>query len=173
MDDRERLARIERIYMVGRSILGGVLAAMLLASCIHPPTAAVCTPAAVDTVSVSGDTITTITGLRFIEDSAGTGPALAWCNAVAVLFTAYLADGTPFDSTRDFDRPLRFAPGLGGLIDGFEQGVVGMRTYGARRLIIPPALGYGAEPVRNNAGTIIVPGNSTLVFDVEVLGIGP
>lgn len=152
-------------------VQAGVLAAMLLAACIDPPTAAVCTPAAVDTASVSGDTITTSAGLRFIDDSLGTGAALPWCTTVAVLYTAYLMDGTPFDST-DIDRPLRFAPGLGDLIDGFEQGVVGMRTGGTRRLIIPPELGYGSEPVRDNDGTIIVPGNSTLVFDVEVLGIG-
>ena len=47
-----------------------------------------------------------------------------------------------------------------------------MRTGGMRRLIIPPALGYGSEPLRDNTGTIIVPGNSTVVFDVEILSIG-
>jgi len=152
-------------------VQASALAAMLLAGCIDPPTAAVCTPGTFDTASVSGDTITTSTGLRFIDDSLGAGAALPWCATVAVLFKAYLLDGTPFDST-DIDRPLRFAPGLGDLIDGFEQGVIGMRRTGARRLIIPPELGYGSEPVRDNAGTVIVPGNSTLVFDVEVLGIG-
>ena len=74
-------------------------------------------------------------------------------------------------SRRDIGRPLVFTPGLGALIDGFEQGVIGMRTCGTRRLIIPPNLGFGAEPLRNQAGEIIVPGNSTVVYDVELLEI--
>jgi FKBP-type peptidyl-prolyl cis-trans isomerase len=90
---------------------------------------------------------------------------------VAVHYTAYLLDGTKFDSSLDIDRPLRFTPGYRELIDGFEQGVVGMRTGGTRRLIIPPRLAYGDEPVRDGSGAIIVPANSTLVFDVEMLAI--
>jgi len=157
----------------GGTVLGGAVVAALLAGCVDAPVAATCTPAAVDTASVSGDTITTISGLRFVGGAAGGGVALGWCTSVAVHYTGYLLDGTKFDSSRDIDRPLVFTPGLGSLIDGFEQGVIGMRVGGTRRLIIPPALGYGSEPVRDNTGAVIVPGNSTLVFDVEVLGIGP
>jgi FKBP-type peptidyl-prolyl cis-trans isomerase len=120
---------------------------------------------------VSGDTITTTTGLRFIEVAAGGGPALPWCKSVSVDYDAFLLDGTKFDSSRDLGVPLNFVPGVGDLIDGFEQGVIGMRATGKRRLIIPPELGYGSEPVRNGSGTIIVPANSTLVFDVELLVI--
>jgi FKBP-type peptidyl-prolyl cis-trans isomerase len=167
--------------MVGRSalrqggtVLGGAVAAALLAGCIDPPGPTPCTPMVVDTASVSGDTITTTSGLRFVDGAPGAGDAvLVWCRAAAVHFTAYLLDGTRFDSSRDIDRPLVFTPGQGLLIDGFEQGVIGMRIGGTRRLIIPPALGYGAEPVRDNTGAIIVPANSTLVFDIELLGLGP
>lgn len=143
----------------------------LLCGCIREPTAESCTPVPFDQASVSGDTIITTTGLRYIEGAAGGGAAAQWCTNVGVHYTAYLLDGTKFDSSRDIDRPLVFTPGHGALIDGFEQGVIGMRAGGTRRLIIPPALGYGAEPVRNGAGDIIVPANSTLVFDIEVLGI--
>ncbi|TMQ03117.1 MAG: FKBP-type peptidyl-prolyl cis-trans isomerase [Deltaproteobacteria bacterium] len=61
---------------------------------------------------------------------------------------------------------------MGDLIDGFEQGVIGMQTTGKRRLIIPPTLGYGSQPVRDQNGTIIVPANSTVVFDIQVIAIG-
>jgi peptidylprolyl isomerase len=167
--------------MVGRSalrqggrVLGSAVVAALLAGCIDPPGPTPCTPVAVDTASVSGDTITTTSGLRFVEGAAGAGDTvLTWCRTAVVHFTAYLLDGTKFDSSRDIDRPLVLTPGEGLLIDGFEQGVIGMRIGGTRRLIIPPYLGYGAEPVRDASGTVIVPANSTLVYDIELLGMGP
>lgn len=144
-----------------------------IAGCLEPLSGLPCTPGQFQQASTSGDTITTTTGLRYIDGALGAGDPLTWCHATAVHYTAYLLDGTKFDSSRDIDRPLQFTPGQRSLIDGFEQGVIGMRTGGTRRLIIPPALGYGSEPLRNDAGEIIVPGNSTLVFDVEMLGIAP
>ena len=144
----------------------------LPAACFHSLTAPQCTAVDFSQASVSGDTITTTTGLRYIEGATGVGNALPWCRSLAVHYTGYLLDGTKFDSSRDIGRPLIFTPGLGAVIDGFEQGVIGMHACGARRLIIPPTLGFGAEPRRNEAGEIIVPANSTVVFDVEVLEIG-
>jgi peptidylprolyl isomerase len=119
-----------------------------------------------------GDTILTSRGLRFIDQTTGTGAPLGWCTSISVDYDAYLLDGTKFDSSRDLGIPLRFVPGVGDLIDGFEQGVIGMQVTGKRRLIIPPELGYGSQVVRDGAGNIIVPANSTLVFDVELLVIG-
>ena len=144
----------------------------LPAACFHALTAPQCTAVDFTQASVSADTITTTTALRYIEGTAGMGNALPWCRSLAVHYTGYLLDGTKFDSSRDIGRPLVFTPGLGVLIDGFEQGVIGMRTCGTRRLIIPPNLGFGAEPLRNQAGEIIVPGNSTVVYEVEMLEIG-
>jgi peptidylprolyl isomerase len=141
------------------------------AGCITAPEAAQCAATPFDVTGVSGDTVTTTTGLQYIEGAAGTGGALPWCRTVAVHYTGYLLDGTKFDSSRDIDRPLVFTPGLGTAIAGFEQGVIGMHTCGTRRLVIPPDLGYGAEPRRNAAGEIIIPASSTLIFDVEVLEI--
>ncbi|HEY7684979.1 MAG TPA: FKBP-type peptidyl-prolyl cis-trans isomerase [Gemmatimonadales bacterium] len=158
----------------GRTVLGGVVAVALLAGCVDPPGPTPCTPVAFDTAAVNGDTITTTTGLRFVEGTPGAGDTiLVSCHAAIVHYTAYLLDGTKFDSSHDTDTPLVFTPGGGLLIDGFEQGVIGMRIGGTRRLIIPPDLGYGTEPVRDANGTIIIPANSTLVFDVELLGIVP
>lgn len=157
----------------GGSILLGTVAAALLAGCVDPIGPAPCTPLAFDTASVSADTITMTSGLRFVEGDTGAGiAALVSCQAAIVHYTAYLLDGTKFDSSRDIDRALVFTPGQGELIDGFEQGVIGMRIGGTRRLIIPPDLGYGSEPLRDASGNIIVPANSTLVFDIELLGMG-
>lgn len=153
---------------------GAVLSlwAGLLAGCVNAPEAPQCAARPFEIASASGDTVTTTTGLRYVDGAPGTGAPLAWCRTVIVHYTGYLLDGTEFDSSRDIDRPLVFTPGLGAVIDGFEQGVIGMHACGTRRLIIPPDLGYGAEPRRNAAGDIIVPANSTIVFDIEVLEIG-
>jgi FKBP-type peptidyl-prolyl cis-trans isomerase FkpA len=145
----------------------------LLSGCIDRISEARCESTAVQATEVRADTVVTNTGLRWIEGTPGIGTELAWCKAVAVHYDAYLLDGGKFDSSRDDGRPLLFVPGYSALIDGFEQGVVGMRTGGTRRLIVPPQLGYGSEPLRDSAGQIIIPGNSTLVFDLEVIEIAP
>lgn len=121
--------------------------------------------------SVSGDTITTTTGLRYIEGQPGSGLVEEWCRTLAIHYTGSLLDGTQIESSRDINQPIVFTPGLSALIDGLEQGVIGMRTGGTRRLIIPPELAFGSEPRRNAAGVIIVPANSTVIYDIEVLQI--
>jgi FKBP-type peptidyl-prolyl cis-trans isomerase len=130
-----------------------------------------CTPVAFTQASVSADTVTTSTGLRYIEGTVGPGVSVDWCNTVAIHYDAFLLDGTAFDTSRDTDAPLVFAPGLGDLIDGIEQGVIGVRVGGTRRLIISPALGFGSQPRRDQDGQIIIPGNSTVVYDIEVVQI--
>lgn len=152
----------------------GILLAMAVigATCTDSITAPPCTEKAFTQAPAGGDTILTSRGLRFIEVTPGTGVALDWCKLVSVHYDAFLLDSTKFDSSRDLGVPLTFVPGIGDLIDGFEQGVIGMQVTGKRRLIIPPELGYGAEPLRDGTGAIIVPANSTVVFDVELLFIG-
>ena len=147
------------------------LSTALLSGCFEKLTAPRCTAGSFSQASVSGDTITTTTGLRYIEGTTGGGVAVDWCRTVAIHYDAFLLDGTKFDSSRDSDAPLIFAPGLGGLIDGIEQGVIGMRLGGTRRLIISPALGFGSEPRRDANGQIIIPGNSTVVYDIEVVEV--
>lgn len=143
----------------------------LLVGCTQELTAPACTETALTQSSVSGDTVILITGLRYIEGTTGTGAPAEWCAVIVTHYTEYLLDGTRLDSTHDFDRPLVFTPGLGDLIEGFEQGVIGMRNGGSRRVIIPPHLGYGSEAQRNSAGEIVIPANSTLVYDIEAFNI--
>jgi FKBP-type peptidyl-prolyl cis-trans isomerase len=143
-----------------------------VAACIDPIEAPPCNRVALSQVSTSVDTITTNTGLRYIEGATGSGAPIDWCQAVAIRYDAYLSDGTKFDST-GVDAPLVFTPGVGDLIDGIEQGVIGMRIEGKRRLIISPALGFGSEPRHNEHGDLIVPPNSTVIYDIEMIQAVP
>ena len=86
---------------------------------------------------------------------------------VEVHYAGWLTDGQKFDSSVDRGQPFSFPLGGGRVIQGWDQGVVGMRIGGKRRLTIPPHLGYGAR----GAGSVIPP-NATLVFEVELLGVG-
>ena len=140
-------------------------------ACINEITAPECNSVTLTVRETLGDTVTLNTGLRLIEGTQGRGLPIAWCGAIAVHYTEYLLDGTKLESSRDTDTPLIFTPGLGDLIDGFEQGVVGMRAEGTRRLIVPPNLAYGSQERRDREGTIVVPANSTLVYDIEVLTV--
>jgi len=106
-------------------------------------------------------------GTLVIEDLViGTGATAAVDNTVSVHYVGMLTNGTVFDSSYDRGTPLPpFRLGAGQVIAGFEQGIVGMRVGGKRRLTIPPSLGYGNQAVGQ------IPPNSTLVFEVELLEI--
>jgi FKBP-type peptidyl-prolyl cis-trans isomerase len=146
----------------------------LAAGCIREPTAPPsCAVGSFTKASVQGDTITTTTGLQYIEGTAGTGNSTGWCKTLSVHYDAFLVDGTKLESTHDAGIPLIFTPGIGALIDGFEQGVMEMKAGGTRRLIVPPKLAYGSGEVKNSSGKVIVPANSTLVYDVEIVGVAP
>lgn len=146
-------------------------AAVATAGCFEKLSGPGCVAATWDVAGTNGDTVTTTRGLRYIPHDTGTGNGTAWCRTIAVNYTGYLLDGSKFDSSVDIGRPLIFTPGVGTLIDGFEQGVIGMRSCSSRRLIIPAALGFGANDVKNDSGRVIIPANSTVVFDIRMLQI--
>ena len=101
-----------------------------------------------------------------IEDlEVGTGAEAQAGQMVTVHYTGWLTDGQKFDSSKDRNDPFVVPLGQGMVIKGWDQGVVGMKVGGKRKLTIPPELGYGAR----GAGGVSPP-NATLVFEVELLG---
>ena len=109
----------------------------------------------------------TPSGLIVEDINIGEGVAAAAGQKVTVHYTGWLTNGTKFDSSKDRNDPFVFPLGGGRVIKGWDEGVQGMKVGGKRKLTIPPALGYGSR----GAGSVIPP-NATLVFEVELLGVG-
>jgi FKBP-type peptidyl-prolyl cis-trans isomerase len=105
--------------------------------------------------------------LKIEELQEGTGAAAATGQKVTVHYVGTLTNGNKFDSSRDRGKGFSFKLGAGEVIKGWDQGVVGMKVGGLRRLTIPPELAYGD---RGFPGAI--PPRSTLVFEVELLSVG-
>jgi len=100
------------------------------------------------------------------DEKVGTGSAAVAGKKVTVNYTGTLTDGTKFDSSYDHGTPFSFDLGAGEVIQGWDQGVAGMKVGGKRKLTIPSSLGYGAQGVPGR-----IPGGSTLIFEVELLNV--
>ena len=110
--------------------------------------------------------IVTPSGLTYLDQTIGTGePAVAGQTAT-VHYTGWLENGNKFDSSVDRGQPFSFPLGAGRVIKGWDEGVVGMKVGGKRKLTIPASLGYGTGGVGG-----VIPPNATLIFDVELLEI--
>ncbi len=111
----------------------------------------------------SPKTVTTPSGLQYIDVKEGTGPTPETKDTVVVHYTGTLEDGTKFDSSRDRNQLFEFTIGIGQVIKGWDEGVSTMKVGGRRILTIPAHLAYGSK----GAGAVIPP-NATLTFDVEL-----
>jgi peptidylprolyl isomerase len=117
------------------------------------------------------ETVTTPSGLKIIDTKVGGGATPKQGQTCVMHYTGWLyqngAKGAKFDSSVDRGKPFEFPLGVRRVIAGWDEGVASMKVGGKRTLIIPPALGYGARDVGNG----LIPPNSTLIFDVELLDV--
>ncbi len=107
-------------------------------------------------------------GLKYIDIVAGSGAKPGTGDTITVHYTGWLSNGTKFDSSRDRGTPATFQIGVGAVIPGWDEAVITMKVGGKRKLILPPALGYGTA-----GQPPTIPANSTLVFVVELLAAAP
>jgi FKBP-type peptidyl-prolyl cis-trans isomerase len=106
-----------------------------------------------------------ITSLQVRDDVIGTGVEAVAGKVITVHYVGTLANGQKFDSSVDRGQPFEFTLGAGQVIAGWDQGFAGMKVGGKRTLAIPASMGYGAQQVGP------IPPNSTLLFEVELLGV--
>lgn len=107
-----------------------------------------------------------MSGLQIDVIQQGEGPEAQAGQRVSVHYVGTLTDGSKFDSSRDRGKPFSFTLGEGQVIKGWDQGFRGMKVGTKAKLTIPPEMGYGARGFPP-----VIPPNSTLVFDVELLGV--
>lgn len=143
------------------------LAVLLLGACGSedaPPEDA----AAPEQVDCDTSEVTTDSGLIIQDIECGTGEEAKTGEAVTVHYVGTLADGTQFDSSRDRNEPFSFPLGAGQVIRGWDEGVVGMKPGGVRKLTIPSDLAYG------DAGRPpVIPPKATLIFEIELIESKP
>jgi FKBP-type peptidyl-prolyl cis-trans isomerase FkpA len=142
---------------VNRQIAGLFLCALMAmtTACGSSPTSASATP-----------------GYSQTDVRLGTGAEVVRGSVLTVQYTGWLFDPTKtdqkgllFETSRTGETPFTFTIGVGQVISGWDQGLIGMRALGVRRLVLPPSLAYG--PSRNGP----IPPNATLVFDIELLSV--
>jgi peptidylprolyl isomerase len=104
--------------------------------------------------------------LQVDDVKVGSGAEATPGKTVTVHYVGTLTNGSKFDSSRDRGQGFTFPLGAGRVIQGWDQGVAGMKVGGVRKLTIPPELGYGARGFPP-----VIPPNSTLVFEVELLDV--
>lgn len=118
------------------------------------------------TTASASKVVTLPSGLKYEDQKVGAGKEAKTGDVVSVHYTGTLTDGKKFDSSRDRNEPFELQLGAGMVIKGWDQGIPGMKVGGKRTLTIPANLAYGPE-----GRPPVIPPNSTLIFDVELLGV--
>ena len=108
----------------------------------------------------------TSSGLYIRDITVGTGAAATGTSTVSVYYEGFLANGGRFDSRLSPSEPISFTNGTGGVIAGWEEGIVGMKVGGTRQLVIPPSLAYGPY-----GRPPVIPQNAVLVFTVQLVSV--
>ena len=158
LNERNKLTKLSR-----SSPSGGGLTLLLWAftACTAPAAQDIEKTKFAASLGVDLTASTKVDAMYLRDTTVGTGATATAGQPVTMRYTGWLADGTQFDSNQA--AGFQFRLGAGQVIQGWDVGVTGMQVGGARQLIIPPSMGYGAE------GTSGIPGNSILVFNVTML----
>jgi peptidylprolyl isomerase len=119
-----------------------------------------------DRPEASGKEVVTPSGVKYTDLRIGQGGEAATGKIVEVHYIGWLEDGTKFDSSRDRDRPFTFRLGTGDALKGWDEGLLGMKVGGKRKLVIPPELGFGKQGVGS-----VVPPNAVLLYEFELLAV--
>ena len=112
------------------------------------------------------------TGLRYLVKKKGSGRTPKRGEAVTVHYVGSLLNGKMFDNSRTRGQPFVFAVGAGRVIKGWDEALLEMRKGELRTIVVPPSLGYGGMDMRDQRGNVVIPANSWLVFDIEMLEVG-
>lgn len=120
------------------------------------------------TVAQKQDTITTKSGLKYVKVKAGSGPKPQKGQKVKIYFTGTLPEGDVFDSNAD-GAPFKFTIGDPNVIPGWNEGLQLMSAGEKAVLILPPSLGYGKAGYKDDDGKVLVPQNSYMIFQVELI----
>ncbi|KAJ8467202.1 hypothetical protein OPV22_029754 [Ensete ventricosum] len=160
------------LHAVGRREASLALAGLLFTRLLDPPARAADeqpgSPGCALTVAPSG--------LAFCDRVVGGGPEATQGQLIKAHYVGRLENGKVFDSSYSRGRPLTFRVGVGEVIKGWDQGILGaegippMLAGGKRTLKLPPELGYGMRGAGCRGGSCLIPPNSTLLFDVEFIG---
>ncbi len=129
------------------------------ATATSPPVAATAGPGSKPQVTPSG--------LGILDLVEGTGPSAHSGMSAKVHYTGWLKNGTEFDTSRS-RGPFQFRLGAGQVIPGWDEGLIGMKVGGKRKLVIPPHLGYG-----DRGSPPVIPPEAELTFEIELLGVEP
>lgn len=114
---------------------------------------------------------TAILDLETQDIVPGSGRGAAFGDTLYLHYVGQLESGDTFDSSTHSSQPFTVILGSGSTIAGWDIGLVGMQEGGTRRLVIPPELAYGSQEIRAQGGAVLIPANSTLVFDVVLLHV--
>lgn len=160
MDKNTWIAVVVSIFVVGFFLFGGTIVNLFSQSGGQ-------TALTQDGTMNTNDGEGGVQSLVIQDEVIGTGAEAVSGSLVSVHYTGTLTNGQKFDSSRDRGVPFEFVLGGGSVIPGWEQGIAGMKVGGKRILIVPPQLAYGSQAIGN-----IIPANSTLVFEVELMAVG-
>jgi len=111
------------------------------------------------------------TGLYYIETIAGIGAQAIAGNSVTVEYVGKFLDDQIFDSSYSRHEPFTFVLGGGNVIKGWDEGILKMKVGAKATLVIPSSLGYGVKGVTDSYGRTVIPGSTTIIFDVYLKSI--